>query len=62
VPDGTQEPCLADTRLTGEEQELTTSGGNLVEAPIREVEQVVAADQQGAANGSERGGHRLRSV
>ena len=57
-----QEPGLADPGLAGEQQELATTGDDVVEAAVRELEQVVAPDEERTSNGSERGKHRLRSV
>ena len=57
APDGGQQPGLADPRLAGEQQELAPAGGDVLEPPIRELEQVVAPDEKRATDGSQRRVH-----
>ncbi len=45
--DHLQQAALADARLAGEQQELAVALGGLGKAAIREVEEVVAADEEG---------------
>ena len=40
--DGTQQPGLADPRVTGQQQQVTTTGGDRVAPALGETEQVVA--------------------
>ena len=44
---------LADPRLAGDQEELAASGEHVVEPSIGELEQLVATDQQRAANGTD---------
>ena len=57
APDGGKQPCLADSGLAGEQQELAPAGGNVVETPVRELEQVVTPDEERTTDGPERGVH-----
>ena len=56
-----QQAGLANPRLAGEQKELTPAGGGLLEAPICELEQVVAPDQERATNVSWRDMHEAES-
>ena len=57
-----RKPGLADPRLAGQQQELATPGQDILEAPVGQVEQVVASDEERTADGAWRTVHRLRSV
>ena len=51
--DHLQQAALADARLAGEQQQLAAAIGGLGEAAIREVEEVVAADEEGTEEGTD---------
>jgi hypothetical protein len=53
VSNGGQEPGLADPGLTGEQEELAATGDDVIEASSRELEQVIAPDEERTSNGSE---------
>ncbi len=50
APNGGQQAGLADPRLAGEQEELAPAGGDIVEPPIRELEQVITPDEERATN------------
>ena len=56
-PDRAEEPRLADPGLAGEQQELAVAGQDVVEPPVDELEQVVATDEERAADGARRAVH-----
>jgi hypothetical protein len=43
-----QEPSLADARVAGEQEESARTAGNLADAHLRELEHLVAADENRA--------------
>ena len=51
--DHLQQAALADARLAGEQQQLAAALGGLGEAAIREIEEVVAADEEGTEEGTD---------
>ena len=58
APDRGEEAGLADPGLAGQQQELAATGEDVVEAPVGQVEQVVAPDEERAADDARRTVHR----
>ena len=58
--DRVEEPRLADAGLPGDEEELAMARLDVVESPIGELEQVVASDEERAANRTGSGVHVLQ--
>ena len=57
APDGGEQPSLPDPRFAGEQEELAPAGGDVVETPIGEGQQVVTPDEERTADGPERRVH-----
>ena len=64
LADRLEEPRLADARLAGDEQELAEAGLDVIEPAVDELEQLVAADEERAANrvGSDVHGSQFRAA